>query len=89
MKLDQFDRLQNLVKESSEVILTLKIENKNLLKKNEELQRELDKKTEKTTQKLKKLEDENNFLKQRQEKVTSRLMHLRNKVRSLSDGVES
>jgi predicted nuclease with TOPRIM domain len=89
MKLDQFDRLQNLVKESSEVILTLKIENKNLIKKNEELQRELDKKSEKTTQKLKRLEDENNFLKQRQEKVTSRLMHLRNKVRSLSDGVES
>jgi peptidoglycan hydrolase CwlO-like protein len=60
-----------------------------LIEKVEKVQRELDSKSEKTTQKLKKLEEENKTLRQRQEIVTSRLMHLRNKVRSLDEGVES
>ncbi len=89
MKLDQFDRLQQLVKDTADVVIKLKFENKALADKNLKLQEELNTKTEKTVQKLKRAEEENNFLRQRQEKVTSRLMHLRNKLRSLTTGVES
>ena len=89
MKLDQFDRLQKLVMEAIDVVMKLKIENKALADKNVILQEDLNVKTEKTVQKLKRLEEENNSLKQKQEKVTSRLMHLRNKLRSLTTGVES
>lgn len=89
MKLDQFDRLQQLVKETADVVIKLKFENKALVDKNVKLQEELNTKTEKTVQNLKRLEEDNNFLRQRQEKVTSRLMHLRNKLKSLTTGVES
>jgi predicted nuclease with TOPRIM domain len=89
MRLDQFDRLQTLARECSEVILKLKFENKSLIEKNEKMQRELESKSEKTTQKLHRLEEENRILREKQEKVTSRLMHLKNKVRSLSEGAES
>jgi predicted nuclease with TOPRIM domain len=89
MKLAQFDQLQKLVKDTADVVIKLKFENKALSDKNKKLQEELNTKTEKTVQKLKRLETENNFLRQRQEKVTSRLMHLRKKLRSLTTGVES
>ena len=89
MKLDQFDRLQQLVHQATDVVMKLKFENKALADKNVKLQENLNIKTEKTEQKLKRLEEENNSLKQKQEKVTSRLMHLRNKLRSLTTGVES
>ena len=89
MKLEQFDRLQSLVRETTDTVLKLKFENKNLIEENEKMQRELQSKSEKTTQKLHRLEEENRILKEKQEKTTSRLMHLRNKVRRLSEGVES
>jgi FtsZ-binding cell division protein ZapB len=89
MSLEQFNRLQQLVKESADLIVRLKFENNTLKEKNEKLQEEVKDGTYKSVQKLKRLETENNLLKQRQEKVTSRLMHLRNKVKSLTEGVES
>jgi FtsZ-binding cell division protein ZapB len=89
MSLDQFERLQQLVKDSSDLIVRLKFENNTLKEKNEKLQEELKDGTNKSVQKLKRLETENTQLKQRQEKVTSRLMHLRKKVKSLTEGVES
>jgi FtsZ-binding cell division protein ZapB len=89
MNLEQFDRLQELVKESTDLIVRLKFENNTLREKNEKLQEEVKTGTNKSVQKLKRLETENNLLKQRQEKVTSRLIHLRNKVKSLTEGVES
>ncbi len=89
MSLEQFNRLQQLVKESADLIVRLKFENNTLKEKNEKLQEEVKDGTYKSVQKLKRLETENSLLKQRQEKVTSRLMHLRNKVKSLTEGVES
>ena len=89
MTLEQFNRLQQLVKESADLIIRLKFENNTLKEKNEKLEEEVKDGTYKSVQKLKRLEAENNLLKQRQEKVTSRLMHLRNKVKSLTEGVES
>jgi FtsZ-binding cell division protein ZapB len=89
MSLEQFNLLQQLVKESADLIVRLKFENNTLKEKNEKLQEEVKDGTFKSVQKLKRLETENNILKQRQEKVTSRLMHLRNKVKSLTEGVES
>jgi FtsZ-binding cell division protein ZapB len=89
MNLEQFNRLQDMVKESADLIVRLKFENNTLREKNEKLQEEVKDGTNKSVQKLKRLEAENSLLKQRQEKVTSRLMHLRNKVKSLTEGVES
>lgn len=89
MNLEQFHRLQQLVKESTDLIVRLKFENNTLREKNDKLQEEVKDSTDKSVQKLKRLETENDLLKQRQEKVTSRLMHLRNKVKSLTEGVES
>ena len=89
MSIEQFNRLQKLVKESVDLIVKLKFENNSLRKKNEKLQEEVKDDTNKSVQKSKRLEAENNLLKQQQEKVTSRLMHLSNKVKGLTDGVES
>jgi len=89
MSSEQFNRLQQLVKESVDLIIKLKFDNNTLREKNEKLQEEVKDGTNKSVKKLKRLEAENSLLKQRQEKVTSRLMHLRNKVKSLTEGVES
>jgi FtsZ-binding cell division protein ZapB len=89
MNLDQFNRLQQLVKDSTDLIVRLKFVNNTLREKNEKLQEEVKDGTNKSVQKLKRLETENSQLKQQKEKVTSRLMHLRNKVKSLTEGVES
>ena len=89
MSLEQFNRLQILVKESADLIVRLKFENNTLREKNEKLQEEVKTGTNKSVQKLDRLKAENSLLKQRQERVTSRLMHLRNKVKSLTEGVES
>lgn len=89
MILEQFDRLQQLVKNTTDLLVRIKYENQTLKEKNEKLNNELQNGSQKAVQKLKRLEKENNSLKQQQEKVTSRLMHLRNKIRSLTEGVES
>jgi len=89
MELEKFDQLQVLVKEATDLIIKLKFENKSLKEKNTKLQEELNNGSQKSVQKLKRLEENNHNLRQRQEKITSRLTHLRNKVRSLTDGVES
>jgi len=89
MSSEQFNRLQQLVKESVDLIIKLKFDNNTLREKNEKLQEEVKDGTNKSVKKLKRLEAENSLLKQRQEKITSRLMHLRNKVKSLTEGVES
>jgi FtsZ-binding cell division protein ZapB len=88
MSLEQFNRLQELVKESADLIVRLKFEINTLREKNEKLQEEVKTGTNKSVQKLDRLKAENSLLKQRQERVTSRLMHLRNKVKSLTEGVE-
>ncbi len=89
MKIEQFDRLQHLVKETTDLVVKLKFENKSLRENNEKLKQKLASGTDKSDIKLKNLEEENISLRQRQEKVTSRLMHLRNKVNNFTEGVES
>ena len=89
MSLEQFNRLQQLVKESVDLIVRLKFENNKLREKNEKLQEEVRGGTNKSLQKLKRLKAVNSLLKQRQERVISRLMYLRNKVNSLTESVES
>ena len=89
MSIEQFYRLEELVKESVDLIVRLKLENNTLKEKNSKLQEEVKSGSNKTVQKIKRLEAENRLLKNRQENVTSRLIHLRNKVKSLTIGVES
>jgi FtsZ-binding cell division protein ZapB len=89
MKLEQFDQLQKLIKQTSDLVVRLKFENKKLKDDNEKLQLKISNSSNKTVEQLKRLKDENVFLRQRQEKVNSRLMHLRNKVKSLKESVGS
>ena len=89
MSLEQFSHLQQLVKESADLIIRLKFENNALREKNEKLQKEVQNGVNKSVQKLKRLEAQNSLLRQKQEKVTSRLIHLRNKVKGLTVGIES
>ncbi len=88
MSLEQFKLLQKLVKDSADLIIRLKFENNTLREKIGKLQEEVKTGTNKSVQKLDRLKAENSLLKQRQERATSRLMHLRNKVKSLTEGVE-
>ena len=53
MSLEQFNRLQQLVKESTDLIVRLKFENNTLREKNEKLQEEVKGGTNKSLQKLK------------------------------------
>jgi FtsZ-binding cell division protein ZapB len=89
MGLEQFERLGQLIKETTDLVVRLKFENKTLKEENEKLKNELQSGTEKSAQNMKRLEEKNIFLKQRQEKTTSRLMHIRNKIQNLSQGVET
>lgn len=89
MRLEHFERLQKLVQETTDLLIKLKFENIEIKEKYEKLEEKLKNGNDKTVRKLKRLEEENFLLKQQQEKATSRLMHLRTKVRSITEGVES
>lgn len=89
MKLEQFERLRELVKETTDLVMRLKFENRALKEKCQELETKQTVQDDKTIQKLKRLEKENIFLKQQQEKAVSRLMHLKNNLKTMSKGVES
>ena len=89
MKLEQFERLQELVKETTDLVMRLKFENRELKAKCQKLEAKQTVDGDKTLQKLKRLEKENIFLKQQQEKAVSRLMHLKNHIQLVSKGVES
>jgi FtsZ-binding cell division protein ZapB len=89
MKLEEFERLQDLVKETTDLVMRLKFENRELKEKCQKLETKQTVADDKTVQKLKRLEKENIFLKQQQEKAVSRLMHLKNNVQAMSKGVES
>ena len=89
MKLGQFDRLQQLVKETTDLVIKLKFENKSLKDKYAKLQEEVNNGSKSSSKKIKRLEEENFALKQKRDKVSSRLVHLRNKVSSLAKGVNS
>ena len=94
MQIAHFDKLKELVKESTEKIYRLKHENINLKNENQSLKEKLEKinfykKPDEITENLKKLENENRELKAKHEIVASRLIKLLDRVKSLAGGVES
>ena len=93
MQLAQFDKLQQIVKDSADIMIRLKFENRNLKKENEQLKQENNNYnttfSSEITEKIKLLERENSELKDRGKLIRARLGHLLERIKSLSSGVES
>ena len=93
MQLAQFDKLQQLVKDSADILIRLKFENRNLKKENEQLKQKINNPeyhvSPEITEKLKKLERENGELRDREILFRTRLFNLLTRIKSLSPGVDS
>jgi FtsZ-binding cell division protein ZapB len=93
MQLAQFDKLQQLVKDSADILVRLKFENRNLKKENEQLKQKVNSPeyhvSPEMSEKIKKLERENNELRDREVLFRTRLFNLLTRIKSLSPGVDS
>jgi hypothetical protein len=93
MQIAQFDRLKQLVKECTELIYSLKLDNSKLKRENERLKEQITginvKLPKNVTEKYKILEQENIKLRDKQQIITSRLVVLLDRVKALAGGVES
>lgn len=93
MQIAQFDRLKQLVKECTEQIYSLKLDNNKLKRENERLKEQITginvKLPKNVTEKYKTLEQENIKLRDEQQIITSRLVILLDRVKALAGGVES
>jgi FtsZ-binding cell division protein ZapB len=93
MQLAQFDKLQQLVKDSADILVRLKFENRNLKKENEQLKQKITSPeyhvSPEIAEKIKKLERENNELHDREVLFRTRLFNLLTRIKSLSPGVDS
>ena len=93
MQIRQFEKLQSLVKEATDQILKLKLENKKLNKQISDLQNNVENHTninnDKLTEEIKHLKSENKALHEKQQVISSRLRKVLAKVKNLSEGVES
>jgi hypothetical protein len=93
MHLIQFQKLQELIGKTKDYIIQLKFENKKLQKENGELKRILSEKNNQVpsnlTEKIERLEEENRSLKRKHKRVSIRLVNMLDRVKSLSEGVES
>jgi FtsZ-binding cell division protein ZapB len=93
MQLAQFDKLQQLVKDSADILIRLKFENRNLKKENEQLKQKINNPeyhvSPEISEKLKKLERENGELRDREILFRTRLFNLLTRIKSLSPGVDS
>jgi FtsZ-binding cell division protein ZapB len=93
MQIAQFDRLKQLVKECTEQLYSLKLDNNKLKRENERLKEQITginvKLPKNVTEKYKTLEQENIKLRDEQQIITSRLVILLDRVKALAGGVES
>jgi hypothetical protein len=93
MHLIQFQKLQELIRETKDYIIQLKFENKKLQKENDELKRNLSDTSNQVpknlTEKLERLEEENRSLRRKHKRVSIRLVNMLDRVKNLSEGVES
>jgi FtsZ-binding cell division protein ZapB len=93
MQLAQFDKLKQLVQECTDLIYRLKLENNNLKQENKNLKDQLESinfnSLDNLAEKYKKLEQENIGLRDKQKVITSRLVVLLDRVKTLAGGVES
>jgi len=93
MQLAQFDKLQQLVKESAELLIRLKFENRTLKKENEQLKQKIKNPeyhvSPEISEKIKTLERENTELRDREKLFRTRLSNLLIRIKTLSVGVDS
>ena len=93
MHLIQFQKLQEIIEKTKDYIIQLKFENKKLQKENDELKRKLydtnNQVSPNLTENLERLEEENRSLRQKHKRVSIRLVNMLDKVKNLSEGVES
>jgi FtsZ-binding cell division protein ZapB len=93
MQLTQFDKLQQVVKDSADVLIRLKFELRNLKKENEQLKQKIENPdyhvSPEISDKIKKLERENDNLRDREKLIRTRLSNLVTRIKSLSPGVDS
>jgi cell division protein FtsB len=93
MQLAQFDKLQQLVKDSADSLIRLKFENRNLKKENEQLKQKINNPeynvSPELSEKIKKIERENGELHDREVLFRTRLLNLLTRIKSLSPGVDS
>lgn len=89
----QFDRLQILVKESADLLIRLKLENKKLKEENEKLLKQLEQyknnDSGQATEEIEKLKARNDALKEKHDLISSRLSAVLDRVQNLTGGVES
>ena len=88
----QFDRLQVLVKESADLLVRLKLENKKLKEENEKLLKQLEQyknnDSGQATEEIEKLKARNHALKEKHDLISSRLSAVLDRVQNLTGGVE-
>ena len=93
MQIAQFDKLRQLVQECTDLIYRLKFENSNLQQENKSIKDKLEstnlKSSDHLAEKYKALERENLGLRDKQKAITSRLIVLLDRVKTLAGGVES
>ena len=93
MQIRQFEKLHTLIKEAVDQLIKLKLENKSLLQKNEELRKQIEKNSQKSdknlTEELRKLRAENRNLQNKHQVISSRLSKVLARVKDLGEGVES
>lgn len=93
MQIAQFERLKQLVKQCTEQVYSLKLDNNKLKQENERLKEQITginlKLPKNVTEKYKTLEQENIKLRDKQQIITSRLVILLDRVKALAGGVES
>jgi FtsZ-binding cell division protein ZapB len=89
MQLLQFEKLRQQIKKVSDQLIRLKLENRQLKHDNELLRKKLKDRPQSQHNKIKRLEQENSVLRNRQQVATNRLSQMLDRVRDLAGGVES
>ena len=92
MKLEQYEKLKDNVKEASDLITNLKIANRKLKKENEQLKEKYNHYSKQIpgeiTGKVNRMNNQNKKLRSKEEFISSRLTHLLGKLKNLTEGVE-
>ena len=89
MQLLQFEKLSQQIQQVTDLLIKLKLENRQLRYENDNLKKKLKDIPTSQQDKIKSLEQEITVLKNRQRVASSRLSQMLDRVRDLAGGVES
>ena len=92
MNTRQFEKLQQIAKEASDLIVQLKLENRKLKQENFRLNEKFDEISnngpKEFSEKINEIKIENTRLQKKQEIISSRLVTILDRVKGLAEGVE-